>query len=148
MDRGLRLRPIIIIGKISYVTESLARVFGDELLCTVHLFNDVDSWRRSPYIQCTAFIIFDAPARPEMSSCLEVVSEIKRLGEDAPIIVISDVDSPANVAKSFAAGARGYIPTSATLDEALAAIRRVLSGGFFAPTDIVPPGQRQGKNDS
>ncbi len=142
------MRPIIIIGEISYVTESLARVFSDELSCPVHLFNNIDNWRRSPYTQCSAFMVVDTPARSAPSNFLEVVSQIKRLADDSPIIVISDVDSPMNVAKSFACGARGYIPTSATLDEALAAIRLVLSGGVFAPADIVPPDQPQGKGDS
>ena len=141
------MRPIIIIGEISYVTESLARVFSDELPYTVHLFNNIDDWKHSPYTQCAAFIVVDAPARSEPPNSDELVSQIKGLGDDSPIIVISDVDSLINVAKSFACGARGYIPTSATLDEALAAIRRVLSGGF-APADIVPPDQRQGKDDS
>jgi DNA-binding NarL/FixJ family response regulator len=95
-----------------------------------------------------AFIVVDTPARSELSNCHEIVSQIKRLGDDSPIIVISDVDSAANVAKSFACGARGYILTSATLDETLAAIRLVLSGGVFAPAGIVPPDQRQGEGDS
>lgn len=142
------MRPIIIIGEISYVTESLARVFSDELPYTVHLFNNIDDWKHSPYTQCAAFIVVDAPARSEPPNSDELVSQIKGLGDDSPIIVISDVDSPVNVAKSFASGARGYIPTSATLDEALVAIRRVLSGGLFAPADIAPPDQRQGKGES
>jgi DNA-binding NarL/FixJ family response regulator len=145
---GSSLRPIIVIGEISYVTESLARVFSDELLCSVHLFNGIDNWRRSPYTQTSAFIVVDTTARSDLSNCNEIVSQLKRLGDDSPTIVISDVDSPVNVAKSFACGARGYIPTSATLDEVLAAIRLVLSGGVFAPAGIVPPDLRQGKDDS
>ena len=116
------MRPIIIIGKISYVTESLARVFSDELSCSVHIFNNIDNWGRSPYTQCAAFIVVDIPARLGLSNCDEIVSQLKRLGDDSPIIVISDVDSPINAMKSFACGAREYIPTSATLDEVLAAI--------------------------
>jgi DNA-binding NarL/FixJ family response regulator len=142
------LRPIIIIGEISYVTESLARVFSDELLCPVHLFNNVDNWWRSPYTQCAAFIVVDAPTRPDLSNCHKIVLQIKGLSDDAPIIVISDADSPVNITKSFESGARGYIPTSATLDEALAAIRLVLAGGVFAPNHIVPPGHRPDKDNS
>lgn len=142
------MRPIIVIGEISYVTESLARVFSDELLCPVRLFNNIDNWRRSAYTQCAAFIVVDTPVRSKPSNFLEIVSQIKLFDDDSPIIVISDVDSPANVTNSFACGARGYIPTSATLDEALAAIRLVLSGGVFAPANIVPPDQPRGKGDS
>lgn len=130
------------------MTEALARVLGDELSCSVYLFNDVDNWRRSPYTQCEAFIVVDMPARPELSNCPEIVSRIKRLKDDSPIIVISDAVSAMRVAMNFSRGARGYISTSATLDEALAAIRLVLSGGVFVPADIVLPGQRPGEGDS
>jgi DNA-binding NarL/FixJ family response regulator len=142
------LRPIIIIGKISYITESLARVFSDELLCSVHIFNNIDNWRRSPYTQCAAFIVVDAPARLDPCNCHEIVSQIKRLDDDSPIIVISDVVSAIRVTMNFSSGARGYISTSATLDEALAAIRLVLSGGVFVPADIVLRGQHPGKGNS
>ncbi len=145
---GSNLRPIIIIGEISYITESLARVFSNELSCSVHLFNNIDNWRRSPYTQCAAFMVVDAPARSELSNCHEIVSQIKGFGDDSPIIVISDVVSAIRVAMNFSRGARGYISTSATLDEALAAIRLVLSGGVSVPADIVPPDQPQGEGIS
>ncbi len=142
------MRPLIIIGEISYITESLARVFSDELLCSVHLFNNIDDWRRSPHTQCVAFIVVDTPARLDLSNCHEVVSQIKCLGDDSPIIVISDVVSAMRVAMNFSRGARGYISTSAPLDEVLAAIRLVLSGGVFVPADIVLPGLRPGEGNS
>ena len=144
---GSILGPLIIIGEISYITESLARVFSDELLCSVHLFDNVDNWRHSPYTQCAAFIVVDTPAPLELSNSHEVVSQIKCLVDDLPIIVISDVVSAMRVAMNFSRGARGYISTSATLDEALAAIRTVLSGGVFVPANIVLPDQRPGESN-
>jgi DNA-binding NarL/FixJ family response regulator len=93
-------------------------------------------------------MVVDAPTRSELSNCDEIVSQIKSLVGDSPIIVISDVVSATRVAKNFSSGARGYISTSATLDEALAAIRLVLSGGVFVPGDIVLPDPRPGKDNS
>ncbi|MGO9431549.1 hypothetical protein, partial [Rhodoblastus sp.] len=145
---GSSLRPLIIIGDISYITESLARVFSDELLCSVHVFSNVDSWKRSPYSQCAAFIVVDAPTQSGLSNCPEIVSQIKYLCDDSRIIVISDVVSAIRVAMNFSRGACGYISTSATLVEALAAIRLVISGGVFVPADIVLPGQRPGEGNS
>jgi DNA-binding NarL/FixJ family response regulator len=142
------LRPIIIIGEISYITESLARVFSDELLCSVHLFNNIDNWRRSSYTQGAAFIVVDTTTGLDRSICHEIVSQIKCLVDDSPIIVISDAVSAMRVAMNFSRGARGYISTSATLDEAVAAIRFVLSGGVFVPSDIVLPSQRPGDGNS
>ena len=127
------MRPLIIIGETYYVTESIARVFSNELSCSVHLFRDVYSWKRSPYVQCLAFIVVDVSASLRLFSCHEVVSQLMVLGNGAPIIVISDVDTPANIENSIRHGASGYISTSTTLPEALEAIRFVLSGGIFVP---------------
>ena len=122
-------------------------MLSDELLCSAHIFKNVDSWIRSPYTQCAAFIIVDTSTSLGLLSCSEVVSQLKHLGDDAPIIVISDVDVAINIAESIRCGARGYIPTSTTLDKALEAIRLVLSGGIFAPADIVLPRHRPDKGN-
>ena len=122
-------------------------MLSDELLCSAHIFKNVDSWIRSPYTQCAAFIIVDTSTSLGLLSCGEVVSQLKHLGDDAPIIVISDVDVAINITEIIRCGARGYIPTNTTLDKALEAIRLVLSGGVFAPADIVLPGHRPNKGN-
>jgi DNA-binding NarL/FixJ family response regulator len=114
----------------------------------VHLFNNVDNWKRSPHTQCAAFIVVDTPTRVELSNCHEIVSQIKCLVDDSPIIVISDVVSATRVAINFSRGARGYISTSSKLDEALAAIRHVIAGGVFVPAEIVLPGSRPCEDNS
>jgi len=144
---GFDLRQLIIIGENSYITQSLARVLSDELSCSASIFKNVDSWKRSPYTQCEAFIVVDTPTSLGLLSCSEVVSQLRQLDDDAPIIVISDSDATANVTESIRCGARGYIPTSTTLDEALEAIRLVLSGGAVAWADIVLPGYRPNKGN-
>ena len=130
---GPNLRPLIIIGETYYVTESIGCAFRNELSCSVHIFKDVYSWKRSPYVQCLAFIVVDASASLGLYSCHEVVSQLRDLGNGAPIIVISDVDTPANIENSIRHGASGYISTSTTLREALEAVRFVLSDGIFVP---------------
>ena len=57
------------------------------------------------------------------------------------------MDAAANITESLRCGARGYIPTSRTLNEALEAIRLVLSGNVVARADIVLPGHRPAKGN-
>ena len=132
-NRGLHLRPLIIIGKTYYFTQSMARVLSDEFLCFVHIFMNVESWKRSPYKRCAALIIIDVSNSLGILSCSEEVSQLRCLRDDAPIIVISDVDDAANIMENIRCGARGYIPTSMPLGAALEVIRLVLSGGVFRP---------------
>jgi DNA-binding NarL/FixJ family response regulator len=50
-----------------------------------------------------------------------------------PIILLSDADTPSDVAAAFHLGARGYIPTSLPMRDAAEAIRFVCEGGTFIP---------------
>ena len=141
------MRPLIIIGEQFYITQSIARVLSGELSCPVHLFRSVDSWKQSLYTQCLAFVVVDVSTSLGLFSCCEVVSQLKHLSNDVPIIVISDVDASATVEENFRCGARGYISTSTTLHKALEAVRLVLSGGTFAPGGTVLPDHRSNKGN-
>jgi DNA-binding NarL/FixJ family response regulator len=65
----------------------------------------------------------------------------------APVVVLSDVDSPEAIVDAFESGVRGYIPTTeTTLDLALEIVRLVRAGGTFVP----PSGlalRRSGRRD-
>ena len=129
------MRPLIIIGKTYYFTQSIARVLSDEFSCFVHIFKNVESWKRSPYKRCAAFIVVDVSNSLGISSCSEEVYQLRCLRDDTPIIVISDVDDAANIIENIRCGARGYIPTSMPLGAALEVIRLVISGGVFRPNN-------------
>jgi DNA-binding NarL/FixJ family response regulator len=52
----------------------------------------------------------------------------------APVVVLSDVESPEAILDAFESGARGYIPTTdTTLGLALEIVRLVRAGGTFVP---------------
>jgi DNA-binding NarL/FixJ family response regulator len=70
----------------------------------------------------------------------------------APVVVLSDVDSPEAIVNAFESGVRGYIPTTeTTLDLALEIVRLVRAGGTFVPPSGLPrrrSGQRHPKSPS
>ena len=54
-----------------------------------------------------------------------------------PIILFSDVDDLDSVVQALHAGARGYLPTSVSLEVAMEAIHLVIAGGTYVPASIL-----------
>jgi DNA-binding NarL/FixJ family response regulator len=54
-------------------------------------------------------------------------------GMNVPFVIISDAEDMDHVVSGLEGGARGYIPTSVTLDVAVGAMHLVEAGGTFAP---------------
>lgn len=62
------------------------------------------------------------------------LSMLLRSFPSVPIILLSDIDGAADyIVEALERGARGYIPTSSTLNIALEAMRLVRAGGTFVP---------------
>ena len=51
-----------------------------------------------------------------------------------PVVVISALDDPVNVARAMRAGASGFVSKSSSGEEMLAALRQVLAGEVYLPT--------------
>jgi DNA-binding NarL/FixJ family response regulator len=66
-------------------------------------------------------------------------------GIDIPVVIISDAEDMNHVVAALEHGARGYIPTSVTLDVAVEAMRLVEAGGTFAPASSMISWKRTGE---
>ncbi len=74
-------------------------------------------------------------------------SGVLRVGEvapDTPVIVVSHVEDHDVVHQIMACGASGFIPKSHPKDQIASAIRMVMGGGAYLPSDIV---RAAGMND-
>ena len=63
---------------------------------------------------------------------------------DVPVVIISDAEDMDHVVSGLERGARGYIPTSVTLDVAVGAMHLVEAGGTFAPAASLISWKRMG----
>ena len=63
----------------------------------------------------------------------EEIEFLARVALTVPVIVVSDAEDAQHIIKVLKNGARGYIPTSMTLDVAVEAVRLVKAGGTFVP---------------
>ncbi|MFO7541761.1 MAG: response regulator transcription factor [Thiobacillus sp.] len=64
---------------------------------------------------------------------IQGISQFRSRFPDVPLVVLSASESPHDVRSSLAAGALGYIPKSASSDDMLAALQRVLAGDVHVP---------------
>lgn len=70
---------------------------------------------------------------------IEATRRITKSVPDTAIIVLTMYDDADTVARAVAAGARGYVPKTASRDELLAAIRAVASGDAFLHQNVTAP---------
>lgn len=68
-----------------------------------------------------------------------VAEEIRRLSStlEAPIIVLADTDDLPQIMKALECGAKGYIPSSVSIDVCIEAIALSMAGGIFVPASSV-----------
>ena len=65
------------------------------------------------------------------------VQAIHKIQPGLPIIILSGEESPSQMSALLAAGAAGYIPKSSSAAVMISAIRLVLAGGIYVPSQLV-----------
>jgi DNA-binding NarL/FixJ family response regulator len=74
----------------------------------------------------------------------DAIARTLQRAANAPVILLSDLDDPAEVAAAMRLGVRGYLPGSLSLSQVVGAIRLVAGGGTYVPAcmlDAAPAGQ-------
>jgi len=66
----------------------------------------------------------------------EATTQIRRLGADARVLILSAFDGDEEIHSALAAGAQGYVLKSATGEELIPAIRAVASGKRWIPLNV------------
>jgi DNA-binding NarL/FixJ family response regulator len=67
---------------------------------------------------------------------------LSRAGANVPVVILSDAEDMDHVLGALESGARGYIPTSLTLDVAVGAMQVVVAGGTFVPANSLVGARR------
>ncbi len=128
--------PVVVIGKRTLMAEALASCIGAEIGHPVLSFPDLESWEQSGSQASSALVLLDLSGSDQDGSD-EAVMRVKKSGSAAPIIVLSDSEEVEQIVHMLRSGARGYVPTNTPLGIAMKAIRLVLAGGVFIPTETV-----------
>jgi DNA-binding NarL/FixJ family response regulator len=136
---------IVVIDQRVLIRDCLARCLravNDDYV--VLAFASVAEWQQAASNHPPASVIMlgtrgRKPAEMEIGRDLSTLS---RAEVGVPVVLISDVEDAEHVLMALDYGAKGYIPTSVTLDVAVEAMRLVGVGGMFVPASSLISSRR------
>lgn len=115
---------------------------------TVYTFANVAEWQESAArYPRPAVIILSIQGRkhPEIETERELAL-LSRSQMNIPVVLVSDAEDVEHVLFALDGGARGYIPTSVSLDVAVEAMLLVKAGGTFVPASSLISWRRKGES--
>lgn len=138
--KGSETGTIVIIDQRVLIRDCLVRCLKTANQdCILLAFASVRDWLAAAAEHpAPAVIVLCVQDRKPVEA--QIGSELSILaghGIDVPIVIISEAEDMNHVVAALESGARGYIPTSVTLDVAVEAMRLVEAGGTFAPASTM-----------
>jgi DNA-binding NarL/FixJ family response regulator len=101
----------------------------------------LDEWQADPRRDEAGLVVLclsgAASAEAEAIEIRKTLSQLRSFDAAASLAVMSDGESPDRIVQALNAGARGYIPTSTSLEIAVHAFQLVRAGGIYVPATIV-----------
>ncbi len=113
--------------------ECLLPLFRGRLDADIAAFPSIDDWMQQEGAANYALIIFHACGDQQGRDLANLGEVLNSLGERPNFVVLADSERPTEVKALYASGARGYIPTSLSLDVVTEAIKLVMVGGVYCP---------------
>ena len=136
MPRG---RSLLIIDDRALDRQCLAYcISAHKIDMDVLAFGSVEEWerKRHDYPQLAAVLLNIGGKKIGEPSVSEEITRLAAAFE-APIIVLADADDLPQIMKALECGAKGYIPSSVSIDVCIEAIALSMAGGIFVPASSV-----------
>ncbi len=110
--------------------------------CVIRDFASVSDWQEATTDDPPTVIILCTQDGDD-HECENDLTHLSQEGMNVPVIVVSDAESADQILSALESGARGYIPTSMSLDVAVKAMRLVEAGGTFVPASSIISSRRR-----
>lgn len=124
----------VVIERRTLIRECLTRCFHAALGTNIVSFPDVRRWIEVKEQTPASVIVLSIGGKWKNLELIErEIDLLKRTAAEVPIVLLSDAEEASQVVEALECGARGYIPTSASLSIAIEAMRLVRAGGVYAP---------------
>ena len=123
----------MLIDRRGLIRECLARCLrqlspAETILTYASLSEWIEAASRHPK-PCA--IVLAGGDRPRKKA--EIEQDTAALGEGCPLVILADGEDPGYVLEAIDAGAKGFIPTSVTIEVVSEALKLMRAGGTFVP---------------
>jgi DNA-binding NarL/FixJ family response regulator len=140
---------IVVISPQVLIRDCLVRCLKTENQnCAVLAFATVAEWLETAAEHPSLAVILLC-LQDRKQTDIQIEYELSLLANnrvDVPIVIISDAEDMEHVVSGLEGGARGYIPTSVSLEVAVGAMHLVEAGGTFAPATSLISWKRMGES--
>lgn len=140
---------IVVIGQQVLIRDCLVRCLKTaNQNCAVLAFASVAEWLETA-AEHPSLAVIVLCLQDRKPTDMQIGHELSLLANnrvDVPVVIISDAEDMEHVVSGLESGARGYIPTSVTLDVAVEAMHLVEAGGTFAPATSLISWKRMGES--
>jgi len=133
--------PIVVIAGSQLYSDAMAQSINDSAGTGVIAFPSVESWlpRRDSRV---ALVLIYVSGLTKEAEARQLDLLLSPSGECPPVVVLGDREAPEYIMDVLVKGARGYIPTSFSLDLTVKALCLVRAGGVFVPASCLRVPQR------
>jgi DNA-binding NarL/FixJ family response regulator len=141
------LSNIIVIERRALLRECLTACLKSALGPNILAFPSVDSWVEVRERTSPCMVVLSTGGRDcESDSVQRDIGVLGKVAGQLPIILLADAEEPNEIVDALENGAKGYIPTSASLKIAIEAMRLVKAGGVYAPASSLIGANRKPSN--
>jgi DNA-binding NarL/FixJ family response regulator len=124
----------VIIEPRTLIRDCLARCLSglknDEVICAVATVSD---WIRDYNVTQNATLVLLCTGERRAADIEHDISMLSRFSPSVLMVLLADGEDLANILGALDKGARGYIPTSMSLEVVVEAMQLVRAGGIFVP---------------
>ncbi len=139
--KGQRLT-LVLIDPAPLTREALSQMFtkglSEFIIVAASSWNELLQKQEGPSASPALVFINIKSAELTDSWVKSTLDLIRHDLADAPVVLLSDRDSPDQIVQALALGVRGYITTSMEAVVVFAALRLIHAGGTFVPAPALP----------
>jgi DNA-binding NarL/FixJ family response regulator len=139
---------IIIVDERSLVAECMASCLTTMLGAKVAPYASLERWLTAADAPAASLMVFCNGGELQNAGQERERKLLSHVMERVPTVILSDKDDIDQILAAVEAGARGYIPTTLSLDIVVEAIRLVRAGGVYVPADRLLAARRSGEGAS
>jgi DNA-binding NarL/FixJ family response regulator len=132
----------VLIERRSLVRECVARCLASVPGYKVASFPSIESWLEHSEVREPSLIAFCPAGERGRDGESGELALLAQVAGHVPAVVMSDIEDFEHIVKALDNGARGYIPTSLSLEVVIEAIRLVRAGGIFVPASSIIAARR------